>query len=349
MFDTAEYDDHEEVVTICDPATGLRAVIAVHSTALGPGLGGVRCWNYADPNEALRDALRLSRGMTYKNALAGLYLGGGKSVILGDPKTAKTPEALRTFARAIDRLDGRYIGAEDVGMTVADIDLMRDITPHVAGTSWGAAASGDPSPYTAEGVFLGLRAAVAAAHGDDDLSNLRVGVLGLGNVGWKLVEKLYDAGATLLVADINPCRTTQAQLEFGAEVVDPVKLPFAEMDVFAPCALGGTLTMDFAETANATIICGAANNQLATPEVDAALWQERKLYAPDYLVNAGGVMNVAAEASGEYDAYQVATKVRAIRDTAAQVFEEARRTNTPTGAVADALALRRIEAEREAA
>lgn len=234
-------------------------------------------------------------------------------------------------------------------MTVADIDLMRDVTPYVAGTSWGAAASGDPSPHTAEGVFQGMRAAIEAAHGSDDLQDCRVGVLGLGNVGGKLAEKLHDAGATLLVADIDAERTARAHDEFGAEVLDPVKLPFAQMDVFAPCALGGALTMDFAETAPVKIICGAANNQLAVPEVDDALWAEGKLYAPDYLVNAGGVMNVAAEASGDYDAYRVATGVRAIRDTAARVFEEAKRTDTPTGAVADALALRRIEAARSAA
>lgn len=345
MFNTPEYDDHEEVVTICDPASGLRAVIAVHSTVLGPGLGGVRCWNYANPDDAVQDALRLSRGMTYKNSLAGLDLGGGKSVILGDPATAKTPAAIRAFARAIDNLDGRYIGAEDVGMTVADIDAMRDVTPYVSGTSWGAAASGDPSPHTAEGVFLGLKAAV----GTDDLTGARIGVLGLGNVGWKLAEKLHDAGATLLVADINAQRTTQAAEEFGAEVHDPATLPFAQIDVFAPCALGGALTLDFAETAPAKIICGAANNQLATPDVDRALWDAGKLYAPDYLVNSGGVMNVAAEASGAYDAYQVATKVRGIGDTVARVFEEARRTGTPTGAVADAIALRRIAAVRDAA
>lgn len=348
MFDTADYDDHEEVVTIHDPATGLRAVIAVHSTALGPGLGGVRCWDYADPNEAVRDALRLSRGMTYKNALAGLDLGGGKSVILGGAD-AKSPDALRAFARAIERLNGRYIGAEDVGMTVADIDLMREVTPFVAGTSGGAAASGDPSPYTAEGVFLSLRAAVEAVHGSDDLEGCRVGVLGLGNVGWKLAEKLSDAGATLLVADIRTGNTDQAAAEFGAEVLAPARLPFAELDVFAPCALGGALTQDFVQSAPARIICGAANNQLATPEVDAALWQAGKLYAPDYLVNAGGVMNVAAEASGAYDAERVAAQVRAIADTARRVFAQAKQTNAPTGAVADALAMQRIMAARLAA
>ena len=349
MFASPEYDDHEEVVTVADPATGLRAVIAIHSTALGPGLGGVRCWDYADPNDAMHDALRLSRGMTYKNALAGLDLGGGKSVILGDPRRVKTESALRAFARAIDRLDGRYIGAEDVGMSVADIDLMRDVTPYVAGTSWGAAASGDPSPHTAEGVFRGLKAAVAARHGSDDLTDLRVGIVGLGNVGWKLAEKLHDGGAVLLVADLDAARTARAEEEFGAEVLAPDALPMAEMDVYAPCALGGALTLYWAERAPAGIVCGAANNQLAMPEVDAALWEAGKLYAPDYLVNGGGVMNVAAEASGEYDAYRVAMQVRAIGETAARCFEEAKRTDTPTGAVADAIALRRIREAREAA
>jgi len=348
MFSSAEYDDHEEVVTISDPATGLRAVIAIHSTVLGPGLGGVRCWDYRDPNEALRDALRLSRGMTYKNALAGLDMGGGKSVILGGP-TAKTPTALHAFARTIERLNGRYIGAEDVGMTVADIDHMRDVTGFVAGTSWGAAASGDPSPYTADGVFLGLKAAVEATHGSGDLSECRVGLLGLGSVGWKLAEKLYAAGADLMVADIDSARTDAAASEFSAQVFAPDRLPYAAMDIFAPCALGGSLTVEFAQTAPAKIICGAANNQLATPEVDAALWEAGKLYAPDFLVNAGGVMNVAAETTGEYDAYRVAKQVQAIGETAARCFAEAKRNDQPTGAVADALAMARINGVREAA
>ncbi len=342
MFDMPDFDDHEEVVCVSCPRSGLRAVIAVHSTVLGPGLGGVRCWPYDNGMAAIKDALRLSRGMTYKNALAGLDLGGGKSVILGDPKTARSPEALQAFARAIDRLDGRYIGAEDVGMTVADIDLMRDVTPYVAGTSWGASASGDPSPYTAEGVFLGLKASVEAAKGSDDLTGTRVGVMGLGSVGWKLAEMLYGAGAELLVADINVPRTVRAASEFGAQIVDPTRLPFEEMDVFAPCALGGVLTRDFAESAPVTIICGAANNQLATPDVDAALWEAGKLYAPDYLVNAGGVINVAAEASGTYDAYAVGMKVREIGTTTARVLAQAKADDRPTGAVADALALARI-------
>ncbi len=346
MFDSPEYDSHEEVVTVSDPDSGLRAVIAIHSTILGPGLGGVRCWQYRDGMDAVRDALRLSRGMTYKNALVGLPLGGGKSVILGDPAISKSPAALQAFARAIDRLDGRYVAAEDVGMTVADIDMMRDVTPHVAGTSWGAAASGDPSPYTAEGVFLGIKAAVEAQNGSDDLTGARVGVLGLGAVGWKLAEKLNEAGASLVVADINVTRTVRAAANFNAKIIDPMRLPFEELDVFAPCALGGTLTRDFAESAPVKIICGAANNQLATPDVDMALWEAGKLYAPDYLVNAGGVINVAAEAAGDYDAYAVMIRVRAIAETARAVFAEAKDKNTPTGAVADTMALERIEAAR---
>ena len=349
MFDSSDYDNHEEVVTVCDADSGLRAVIAIHSTTLGPGLGGVRCLQYSRACDAVDDALRLSRGMTYKNALAGLDLGGGKSVILGDPKTAKSPAALRAFAAAIDRLDGRYIGAEDVGMTVADIDMMRDVTPYVAGTSWGAAASGDPSPYTAEGVFQGLKAAVEAKNGSDDLRDARIGVMGLGAVGWKLAHKLHEAGAKLIVADVNVPRTVRAAAEFGADIMDPAKLPFAEMDVFAPCALGGTLTRDFAETAVVPVICGAANNQLATPDVDGLMWEAGKLYAPDYLVNAGGVINVAAEASGEYDAYQVCIKVREIGQTARDIFRKARETEAPTGEVADRIAVERIEAAKESA
>lgn len=342
MFDTPDFDNHEEVVSVSCSKSGLRAIIAVHSTTLGPALGGIRCWSYATGAEAIRDALRLSRGMTYKNALAGLDLGGGKSVIMGDPATARSPEALTAFAKAIDRLAGRYIGAEDVGMTVADIDLMRDITPHVAGTSWGASASGDPSPHTAEGVFLGLKATVKAATGSDDLKGARIGVMGLGAVGWRLAEHLHEAGASLLVADVNVSRTVRAAAQLGAEIVDPQRISFREMDVFAPCALGGVLTRDFAESAPVRIICGAANNQLATPDVDRLLWDAGKLYAPDYLVNAGGVINVAAEAAGEYDAYRVGMAVRAIAETTTRVLTTAKTENRPTGAVADALALERI-------
>ncbi len=348
MVEKADIDDHEKVVTISDPDSGLRAAIAIHSTALGPSLGGIRCWTYPDMREATRDAMRLARGMTFKNALAGLPLGGGKSVILGGTE-AKTPSALHAFARAIDGLRGQYIGAEDVGTTVADIDFMRDVTPHVAGTSWGAAASGDPSPHTAEGVFVAMQAALDVVHGTDDMHNCRVGILGLGNVGWKLAERLSRAGAALLVADLDPARVAEAEAEFGAQAFAPRALPYAPMDVFAPCALGGALTVDFAKISPARIICGAANNQLADPSVDTALWQAGKLYAPDYLVNAGGVMNVAAEALGEYDAYRVATQVRGIRETARQCFEQAERTDTPTGAVADAIALARIGANSAAA
>ncbi len=347
MFDTPDFDHHEEVVSVSCARSGLQAIIAIHSTVLGPALGGIRCWSYDNGMAAIRDALRLSRGMTYKNALAGLDLGGGKSVILGDPQTARSPDALNAFAQAIDRLGGRYVGAEDVGMTVADIDLMRDVTPHVAGTSWGASASGDPSPHTAEGVFLGLKATVKAGTGSDDLTDARIGVMGLGSVGWKLAEMLHEAGAQLLVADINVPRTVRAAAQLNAQIVDPLRLPFEPMDVFAPCALGGVLTRDFAESAPVRLICGAANNQLATPDVDAALWEEGKLYAPDYLVNAGGVINVAAEASGEYDAYSVGMKVREIGKTTAAVIEAAHRENRPTGAIADTMALSRIEQAQE--
>jgi len=254
--------------------------------------------------------------------------------ILGG-STAKTPSALHAFASAIERLNGQYIGAEDVGTTVADIDFMRDVTGHVAGTSWGAAASGDPSPHTAEGVFVGMQAALEAVYGSDSMEDCRI--------------ELSRAGAALLVADLDDARVAAAEAEFGAQAFAPHALPYAPMDVFAPCALGGALTTDFAEGASAGIICGAANNQLAEPTVDAVLWDAGKLYAPDYLVNAGGVMNVAAEALGEYDAYRVATQVRGIRETARDCFIQAKRTDTPTGAIADALALDRIKATSAAA
>lgn len=343
MFDDPEFDNHEEVVVISDPETGLRAVIAIHSTALGPGLGGIRYWNYAHHDEAVSDALRLSRGMTFKNALAGLDLGGAKAVIFGDPGKPKSKAQLAAFARAVDRLEGKYIGAEDVGMSVADIDIMRDITPHLAGTSWGAAASGDPSPFTAEGVFLAMQTAAEAKTGSSDLKGSRVGILGIGSVGWSLAEKLHAAGAQLLVADLNKDRVERAVDAFGADFAVAENLAYEQMDIFAPCALGGALDEKFVSKSRAQIICGAANNQLSTPEIDAMLWQAGKLYAPDYLVNAGGVINVAAEAYGEYDAYRVNMTIRLIPQTARDVFEIAKKTDTPTGKVADEMAMARIQ------
>jgi len=288
-FHHSDFDAHEHVAFAHDDASGLTAIIAIHDTRLGPALGGTRFWRYADTDAAISDALRLSRGMTYKNAVVGLNWGGGKAVIIGDPARDKSPALWRAYAEALNRLGGLFLTGEDVGMTVADVDAVRRHCPYIVGSSSGAAASGDPSPFTAEGVFLGLGATAKAARGVADLTGIRVGVLGLGSVGWKLAEKLHGAGAKLIVADLDADKAKRAADAFGAETAAPDTLIRCEMDVFSPCALGGTLDESAVEGLKAFAIAGAANNQLATPDMDLALAQRGILYAPDYVVNAGGV------------------------------------------------------------
>jgi len=348
-FDHVDFDAHEHVAIAHDDASGLKAIIAVHDTRLGPALGGTRFWRYDDTDAAIGDALRLSRGMTYKNAVVGLNWGGGKAVIVGDPKQDKSPALWRAYGEALNRLGGLFVTGEDVGMTVADVDAVRRHSPYIAGSSSCAAASGDPSPFTAEGVFLGLIATVKAALGGSDLTGLRVGVLGLGSVGWKLADKLHRAGARLIVADVDADKTKRAADAFGAAVATPAALIGCEMDVFSPCALGGTLDERAVDSLKAFAIAGAANNQLATPDIDAALAQRGILYAPDYVVNAGGVVNVAAEAEGDYDADTVMISVRRIPDTLTAIFNRAKATNRPTSEVADAIARERLEAAQQAA
>lgn len=337
-FHHSDFDAHEHVAFAHDDASGLTAIIAIHDTRLGPALGGTRFWRYADTDAAISDALRLSRGMTYKNAVVGLNWGGGKAVIIGDPARDKSPALWRAYAEALNRLGGLFLTGEDVGMTVADVDAVRRHCPYIVGSSSGAAASGDPSPFTAEGVFLGLGATAKAARGVADLTGIRVGVLGLGSVGWKLAEKLHGAGAKLIVADLDADKAKRAADAFGAETAAPDTLIRCEMDVFSPCALGGTLDESAVEGLKAFAIAGAANNQLATPDMDLALAQRGILYAPDYVVNAGGVLNVAAEAEGDYDADSVMARVRRIPETLTAIFNRAKATGRPTSEVADAVA-----------
>ena len=341
MFDHPEFRGHEQVVFGHDRASGLFTIIAVHDTRLGPALGGCRMWAYASSAEALTDALRLSRGMTYKNALAGLDLGGGKAVIIGDARSAKTPDLLAAFGAQVDRLGGTYITAEDVGISAPDMEIVATRTQHVRGTR--ATGLGDPSPYTALGVFCGIRAALRHRFGSDSLEGHRVCVQGLGHVGMDLAGQLHRAGARLVLADIHKPSLEDAVVRFGAEAVEADHAHAADVDVFAPCALGAGLNDDTIPQIRAGIVAGAANNQLAEERHDEALRERGILYAPDYAINAGGVISIALATPGGDDTL-VRSKVDAIDETLTRIFERAERLSLPTQKVADTLAEERLAA-----
>ncbi|MGI9493348.1 MAG: Glu/Leu/Phe/Val family dehydrogenase [Geminicoccaceae bacterium] len=351
LFIHPAFDDHERVVFLNDQASGLRALIAVHNTAAGPAAGGVRFWHYQSEDEALLDVLRLSKGMSFKAVMAGLPLGGGKAVILADEQRTKTEAMLLAFGRAVDQLNGSYIAAEDVGITTEDVAVMRQATSHVAGLDQGQHASGDPSPMTARGVFLGLKAAVAHRL-RRDLHGLRVGVLGLGAVGMKLAAMLHEQGARLIVADIDRARVRQAEDQFDAKPVSAQSLISEPMDVLAPCALGGILTLDVVDRLHAKVVAGAANNQLAFTDVGRALYDRGILYAPDYVINAGGVINVAGEIAASYDREETMAALQRIPETLGKIFVESETSDLPTNIVADTIARRRLlklHAEKHAA
>lgn len=348
VFASPDFDNHELVAFGCDPESGLRAIVAIHDTNLGPALGGCRMWPYASDEAALADVLRLSRGMTYKAALAGLPYGGGKSVILGNPKTQKTEALLRAMGRFVHSLGGRYHTAEDVGTTVADMDVLRRETPYAHGFS---AASGDPSPATAYGVFMGIKAAVRFRRGSDDLRGLTVAVQGLGSVGKRLSRYLADAGARLVVADIDEALVRNAVRDYGATPVTPGDIHRAKADVFAPCALGAILNDNTIPELGAAIVAGAANNQLAEARHGALLKARGVLYAPDYVVNAGGLIDIHVGESGGGEK-AVLERTARIYDTLLAVFERAAAEDAPTGTVADRMAeerFRRGEKRRAAA
>ena len=340
LFTHPDFDDHQRVVFCRDNKVGLRAVIAIHNTSLGPALGGCRIWNYEDEDDALTDVLRLSRGMTYKAAMAGLALGGGKSVILADPKTDKTDGLLLSFARFIDQLNGRYITAEDVGTTVADMDLIRTVTLHVSGVSDGA---GNPSPSTAHGVFIGLEAAVRHKLGKDNVKGLTVAVQGLGNVGYGLCGYLHDAGARLIVTDINNGAIERAVDQFNATAVAPDAIYGAEADVFAPCALGAAINDETIPKLRAKVVAGAANNQLAEERHGEVLRELGILYAPDYVINAGGLIDVA-RFKVDMDIHEARAKLRRIDDTLSEIFMRADKENKATSEIADTIAEERFGA-----
>jgi leucine dehydrogenase len=340
LFDTIASMGHEQLVLCQDSASGYRGIIAVHSTMLGPALGGTRFWNYASDEEAIVDALRLARGMTYKNAVAGLNLGGGKSVIIGNNKTVDREMIFRAHGRFVESLGGRYITAEDVGTSTADMDYVHMETDYVSGL---AGRSGDPSPVTAHGVFRAIQASAKERWGSDDLTNKTVGLQGCGHVGYYLAKELHEAGAKLIVSDIDADRVKRVSSEFGARTVGSEEIYGVQADIFAPCALGAIVNDRTIPQLKCEIVAGAANNQLLEERHGDELEQRNILYAPDYVANAGGVINVYSELAGWTSARSF-RKADEIYDTVRKVFEIAKTEKIPTYLAADRLAEQRIQA-----
>ncbi|MCD7033225.1 branched-chain amino acid dehydrogenase [Metabacillus sp. GX 13764] len=345
IFKYMEQYDYEQVVFCQDKQSGLKAIIAIHDTTLGPALGGTRMWTYENEDAAIEDALRLARGMTYKNAAAGLNLGGGKTVIIGDPRKDKNEEMFRAFGRYIQGLNGRYITAEDVGTTVEDMDIIHEETDYVTGISPAFGSSGNPSPVTAYGVYKGMKAAAMEAFGTDSLEGRVVAVQGVGNVAYNLCKHLHEEGASLIVTDINKEAVARAVEDFGAKAVDPDEIYSVECDIYAPCALGATINDDTISKIKAKVIAGAANNQLRETRHGDQIHEMGIVYAPDYVINAGGVINVADELYG-YNRERALKKVESIYSNIASVIEISKRDSIPTYLAADRLVEERIERMR---
>jgi leucine dehydrogenase len=338
-----DFDDHEGVHLFADPASGLRAVIAIHSTELGPAAGGVRFWRYAEDQHAITDALRLSRGMSFKNAMAGLPMGGGKGVILAGATSAKTPALLEAFGRAIQSLSGRYVTAEDVGMTDGDMVTIAAATQYVSGLPVGKGeAGGDPGPYTAHGVYLGVKAAAARALGATDMKGVRVAIQGVGSVGGGLARLLAKDGADLILADVNDARAQGLAAELGGKAVPSNTILSTNADILSPNALGAVLTERTIGELRATVVAGGANNQLARPEDGRRLHERGVLYAPDYVINAGGIINVGLEYLGQGDEAEVKARIARIPDRLTEVWDESERSGAPAAKVADDIARRLI-------
>jgi leucine dehydrogenase len=342
-WDYPDFDDHEVVHFVTDRASGLRAVIAVHSTHLGPAAGGVRFWHYSEPGEAARDALRLSRGMSFKNAMAGLPLGGGKAVILADESRSKTPEMLASYGQAVEGLGGRYVTAEDVGMSVADMVALSKETRHVAGLPVDqGSVGGDPGPHTSYGVFLGVKAAVKRALGKDRLEGVHIAVQGAGSVASGLARRAAAEGARISLTDIDRARAEALAAEVGGEVVAPDDIMTLEADVLSPNALGAILTAKSIAALKVPVVAGGANNQLATPEDGQLIHQRGILYAPDYVINAGGIINVSTEYLKDGDQEKVRGRIEQIPVRLEQIWSESAATGRNPAEVADAMAMRLI-------
>jgi leucine dehydrogenase len=343
VFGQVSFDGHEQVVFCNDKDTGLKAIIGIHNTVLGPALGGTRMWNYTNEWEALNDVLRLSRGMSFKSSISGLNLGGGKAVIIGDAKTQKTPELMRKFGQFVDSLSGKYITAEDVGMETKDMDTVREVTKYVTGISVEKGGSGNPSPITAYGVYMGLKAAAKYQFGTDNLDGKKVLVQGIGHVGEVLVQHLTENGAIVTISDINEQRLHEVGSKYGAKIFSGSDLYGADVDIYAPCALGATINDDTIHKIKAKIIAGAANNQLANEVIHGNILKDKGiLYAPDFLINAGGVINVYSELAN-LSKEEVMAKTENIYNTSLEIFKFAEDNNITTHQAAMSIAQKRID------
>lgn len=340
IWESAEFDNHEQVCFFSDEKTGLRAIVAIHSTFRGPAAGGTRFKPYDTDSLALDDALRLSRAMSYKSALAGLPVGGGKSVIIGDPTKIKNRELLHVFGSFIDRIGNVYATGEDVGVTVDDMEAINEVTPYVGGTSQGA---GDPSIHTAVGVLHGLRAVASHKFGRNDFSGMRIAVQGLGSVGQRVAKQLHDAGAKLVVADVNAEKTAQAHEQFDAAVCSTESIHAADVDIFCPCALGGVVTEATVTEIQARAVAGAANNQLSSPAAGEALAQRDILFAPDYVINAGGIISgleatQAMPGRKKVDIAPLADRLAGINSRLLEIFNRSETENQTPDATAQKMA-----------
>lgn len=343
VFEEMNKSEHEEIVFCNDPDTGLKSIIAIHNTTIGPALGGCRMWNYQSEEDALKDALRLSRGMSFKAAIANLNLGGGKAVIIGDSKKDKSEILFRSFGRFVEGLGGRYITAEDVGTSVNDMEWVRMETQYVTGISRALGGSGDPSPVTAFGTFIGMQAAVKKQLGKTSLSGLKISVQGVGSVGYNLCEYLSKEGVKLFITDIDEQCLRKAANEFKAHVVKPDDIYNLDVDIYAPCALGATINDATIPLLKVSIVAGAANNQLEKENVHGqALKDKGILYAPDYAINAGGLINVANELEG-YNRERAFNQAEGIYNTLMTIFETSEIENIPTNTAAEKVALKRME------
>ena len=347
VFGQLSFDDHEQIVFCNDKDTGLKAIIGIHNTVLGPALGGTRMWQYNNEWEALNDVLRLSRGMSFKSAITGLNLGGGKAVIIGDAKTQKTPELMRRFGEFVHSLSGRYITAEDVGMETSDMDLVREVTPYVTGISESKGGAGNPSPITAYGVFMGMKAAAKFKFGTDVLEDKSVIVQGIGHVGESLVEHLTNEGAKVIISDINEARLEEVSSKYGATIYSGNDIYSEAVDIYAPCALGATINDNTIGKLQAKIIAGAANNQLADENKHGRILQEKGIvYAPDFLINAGGIINVYAELEN-YGKTEIMRKTQNIYNTTLEILSNAETNNLTTHQAALNIAQGRIETRKK--
>ncbi|PQJ20754.1 Glu/Leu/Phe/Val dehydrogenase [Tenacibaculum sp. SG-28] len=347
VFGQLSFDNHEQIVFCNDEDTGLKAIIGIHNTTLGPALGGTRMWQYKSEWEAVNDVLRLSRGMTYKSAITGLNLGGGKAVIIGDAKTQKNDKLMRRFGEFVNSLSGKYITAEDVGMETRDMDIIREVTPHVTGISEANGGAGNPSPITAYGVYMGMKAAAKYKFGTDNLDGKKVLVQGVGHVGETLVKHISDEGAQVILNDINEERLQELSKKYNANVVLGNDIYGLDIDIYAPCALGATLNDETIKQLQAKVVAGAANNQLANEIKHGKLLQEKGIaYAPDFLINAGGIINVYAELVG-YDKKECIKRTENIYNTTLDIFTMAEKENITTHRAAFNIAQSRIDKRKK--